>query len=70
MWTVARSYRGHRIVAVQLGYTWHAIVHGRTGSILKTIETTSVAEAMAQAEWTIETRFAFRPPSRDGRKAG
>ena len=70
MWTVARSYRGHRIVAVQLDGTWHAMVHGHTGSIVKSIDSTSLADAMAQAEWFIETRLAFRPPSRDERLAG
>jgi hypothetical protein len=65
MWTVARSYRGHRIVAVQLDGTWHAIVHGYAGVITPTdIESTSLADAMGQAEWFIETRLAFRPPSR------
>ena len=70
MRTVSRFYRRHRIRVVQLGTTWHASVHGHTGSILKVIESASLAEAMAQAEWFIETRFAFRPPSRGERKAG
>ena len=70
MRTASRWYRGHRVRAIQLGSTWHASVHGHTGSILKIIESTSLAEAMAQAEWFIETRFAFRPPSRGERKAG
>jgi hypothetical protein len=50
--------------------TWHTSVHRHTGSILKTIESTSLADAMAQAEWVVETRLAFRPPSRYERKAG
>jgi hypothetical protein len=70
MRTASRFYRGHRIRAVQLGYTWHASVHGHSGSIVKHIETTSLADAMAQAEWFIETRFAFRPPAQRERMAG
>jgi hypothetical protein len=68
--TASRRYRGHRIRAIQVGSTWHASVHGHTGSILKIIESTSLLDAMAQAEWYIETRFAFRPPSRGERKDG
>ena len=69
--SVTRFYRGHRIVAVQMDGTWHAIVHRYSGGIVPTnIESTSLADAMAQAEWFIETRFAFRPPSRGERKAG
>jgi hypothetical protein len=65
MWRVSRSYRGHRIIAVQPDGTWHAIVHGYTGAIVPTnIESRSLADAMAQAECFIETRLAFRPPSR------
>jgi len=70
MRTASRRYRGHRIRAIQLGSAWHASVHGHTGSILKIIESTLLVEAMAQAEWFIETRLAFRPPSRGERKAG
>ena len=70
MRTVSRFYRGHRIRAVQLGYTWHAIVYGHAGSILTSIETTKLADAIGQAEWFIETCFAFRPPSRRERIAG
>jgi hypothetical protein len=70
IWTVARRYRGHRIKAVQVGDIWHAMVHGHNGSIVKSIESTSLADAMAQAEWFIETRLAFRPPSRYERMAG
>jgi hypothetical protein len=70
IWTVARAYRGHRIKVVQLGDIWHAMVHGHTGSIVKSIESTSLADAMAQAEWFIETRLAFQPPSRYERMAG
>jgi len=62
----SRRYRGDRIKAIQLGSTWHAGVHGHTGSI----ESTSLADAMAQAEWFIEARLAFRPPSRNERLAG
>jgi len=67
MRTVSRFYRGHRTRAVHLGHTWHAIVHAPTGSILTSIETTTLADATGQAEWYIETRFAFRPPSSDKR---
>ena len=71
MRTASRRYRGHRIRAIQLGSTWHASVHGHAGSIVdENIESTSLADAMAQAEWFIETRLAFRPPSRDERLAG
>ena len=71
MWTVARSYRGHRIVAVQLDGSWHAMVNGHTGSIVKSIESPSLADAMAQAEGFVETRLAFRPPQpRSERMAG
>ena len=71
MWRVSRSYRGHRIVAVQLGNTWHAIVHTHTGAgVPSNIESTWLADAMAQAERFVETRLAFRPPSRVERMAG
>ena len=70
MRTASRRYRGHRIRAVLLGYTWHATVHGRTGAIVKHIEATTLADAMAQAEWFIEARLKFHPPSRGERKAG
>jgi hypothetical protein len=69
--SVTRFFRGHRIVAVQLDGTWRVIVHGHAGSIVdENIESMSLADAVAQAEWFIETRFAFRPPSRGERKAG
>jgi hypothetical protein len=71
VWTVSRFHRGHRIVAVQFDSTWHVVVHGYTGAIARTnITSLSLAEAMGQAEWVIETRLAFRPPSRYGRMAG
>jgi hypothetical protein len=71
MRTASRFYRGHRIKAIQLGYTWHVTVHAPNGSTVKHIEATTLADAMAQAEWTIETRFAFRPPhQRSERMAG
>jgi hypothetical protein len=71
VWTVSRVYRGYRIVAVQLDGTWHIVVHGYTGAIARTsITSLSLAEAMGQAEWVIETRLAFRPPSRYQRMAG
>jgi hypothetical protein len=70
MWRVSRSYRGHRIIAVQPDGTWRAIVHGHTGAIVKVIESTSLADAMGQAEWVVETRFAFGPPSRGERMTG
>jgi hypothetical protein len=60
-------YRGHRIVVVELGFSWHAIVHDLTGAIIqKDIEGTSLAHARAQAQWVIETRLCFQPE----RKAG
>jgi hypothetical protein len=65
MWTVARTYRGHRIVAVQTDGTWHAIVHGYAGAIMPTnITSSSLADAMGQAEWIIENWVAFRAASR------
>ena len=70
IWTVARRHRGHRIKAVQVGDIWHAMVHGHNGSIVKSIESTSLAEAMGQAEWVIETRLACRPPPQRERMAG
>ena len=70
MRTVSWLYRGHRIRAIRLGEAWHAAVHGPTGSIVKSIEGTTLGDAKAQAEWFIETRFAFRPPSRRERFAG
>jgi hypothetical protein len=63
VWTVSRFYRGHRIVAVQFDGTWHVVVRGYTGAIARTsITSTSLADAMGQAEWVVETRLAFRPP--------
>jgi hypothetical protein len=50
----SRLYRGHRIVLVQLGPTWHAIVHGRTGAIIEDIEGRSPADALAKAEWVVD----------------
>ena len=71
VWTVSRVYRGHRIVAVQLDGTWHVIVHGYAGAITPPdIESTSLADAMGQAEWVIETRLAFQPPAQRERMAG
>jgi hypothetical protein len=71
VWTVSRVYRGHRIVAVQLDGTWHIVVHGYTGAIARTnITSLSLAEAMDQAEWVIETRLAFRPPAQRKRMPG
>ena len=70
MRTASRRYRGHRIKAIQLGSTWHASVHGHTGSILKIIESTPLADAMAKAEWVIEARLKLQPPSRGERRAG
>ena len=65
MWTVARTYRGHRIVAVQTDGTWHAIVHRYAGAIMPTnITSSSLADAMGQAEWIIENWVAFRAASR------
>lgn len=70
MRTASRRYRGHRIKAIQLGSTWHASVHGRTGSILKISESTPLADPMAKAEWAIETRLKLQPPSRGERRGG
>lgn len=56
-----RFYRGHRIVAFQLDDSWHAMIHGHTGKIIDTVEGTSLADAMAYAEWVIETRLRFAP---------
>jgi hypothetical protein len=71
MWTVARTYRGHRIVAVQTDGTWDAILHRYTGAIMPTnITSSSLADAMGQVEWIIEIWVAFRPPARDKRMAG
>ena len=70
MRTVTRFYRGYRIRAAQLGSTWHAIVHGPTGSMVKGIEARTLADAMAQAEWVIEARLKFQPPTRRQRTAG
>ena len=70
MRTASRRYRGHRIRAVQLGYTWHAAVHGRTEAIVKHIEATTLADALARSEWFVEARLKFRPASRGERKAG
>ena len=66
IWTVSRFCRGHRIIAVQPDGTWHAIVHGHTGAIVPTnIESRSLADAMAQAEWFIETRLRFSDRPRE-----
>jgi hypothetical protein len=71
VWTVSRFHRGHRIVAVQFDGTWHVVVHGYTGAIARTnITSTSLADAMVQAELLVETRLVFRPPSRYERVAG
>ena len=70
MRTASRFYRGHRIKAIQLGYTWHASVHRRTGAIVKHIEATTLVDALAQAEWVVETRLGFRPPAQRDRMAG
>jgi hypothetical protein len=71
VWSVSRLYRGHRIVAVQLDGTWHVVLHGYTGAIARTsITSTSLADAMGQAERVVETRLAFCPPSRGERMAG
>jgi hypothetical protein len=70
MRTASRFYRGHRIKAIQLGYTWHVTVHAPNGSTVKSIESTPLADAMAQAEWFIEARLKFQPPARGERIAG
>jgi hypothetical protein len=63
---VSRIYRGHRIVVVRLGSAWHAIVHDPRGSILigAHIEGKTMPDAMARAEWVVETRLAFSSPPR------
>jgi hypothetical protein len=63
---VSKIYRGHRIVVVRLGSAWHAIVHDPRGSILigAHIEGRTMQDAMARAEWVVETRLAFSPPAR------
>jgi hypothetical protein len=66
----SRFYRGHRIKAVQLDGIWHATVYAPRGSIVRHIESTSLADALAQAEWVVETRLAFRPPAQRERMAG
>ena len=56
-------YRGHRIVLVHLGDAWHAVVQARSGAIIeRDIEGRTRRHAMAQAEWAVERRLAFRPP--------
>jgi len=68
---VSRSYRGHRIVAAQLDGTWHVVLRGYTAAIARTsITSTSLADAIGQAERVVETRLGFRPPSRYERVAG
>jgi hypothetical protein len=62
MRTASWRYRGHRIKAIQLGSTWHASVHGRTGSILIISDSTPLADTMAKAEWAIETRLKLQRP--------
>ena len=64
------NYRGHRIRTVRLGQTWHAVVHGPTGAISQVIEGVTLVDAMARAEWVVETQLAFRPPSAGERRAG
>ena len=65
VWTVSRLHRGHRIVAVQLDSTWHVVLQGYTGAIARTsITSTSLADAMEQAERVVDTRLGFRPSSR------
>jgi hypothetical protein len=66
---VSRIYRGHRIVTVRLGRTWHAVIHDFGGAIVKKdIVGKTMREAMASAIWAVDTRLAFRPSSM--RKAG
>ena len=60
---ISRMYRGHRIVVVRLGRTWHAVVHdpGSAAIVERDIEGKTMREAMARAEWAVETKLAFRP---------
>jgi hypothetical protein len=61
---VSRIYRGHRIVVVRLARAWHAVVHDPRGSILVgDIVGNTMWDAMARAEWAVETRLAFSPPT-------
>ena len=63
-------YRGYRIVLVQLGRTWHAIVHDGTGAIIeKDIVSFTMIDARGQAEWFIEKHLAFRSAPRIKRRA-
>jgi len=61
---VSHIYRGHRFVVFRLGGTWHAVVHDpRGGAIVeRDIEGKTIRNAMARAEWAIESKLAFRPP--------
>jgi hypothetical protein len=59
---VSRIYRGHRIVVVRLASTWHAVVHDPKGGIvIGDIVGRAMHDAMARAEWAVETRLAFSP---------
>ena len=62
---LSRMYRDYRIVLVRLGrwrYSWHAMVHDRTGAIIeKDIMSDTIKDAMAQAQWAVERHLAFRP---------
>jgi len=61
---LSHLYRGHRIILVRLGDAWHAVVHARSGAIIeRDIEGPTRRHAMAQAEWAVERRLAFRPPA-------
>jgi len=68
----SRIYRGYRIVAVRLGRTWQVVVHDPRGETVveRDIEGKTMREAMARAEWAVETKLAFRPAATGQRRAG
>jgi hypothetical protein len=68
---ISRMYRGHRIVVFRLGGTWHAVVHDPDGAIVeRDIEGKTIRNAIARAEWAVETKLAFRPPRSGQRRVG
>ena len=71
---VSRIYRGrgHRIVLFRLGGIWHAVVHDPQGGsiVARDIEGRTIRDAMARAEWAVETKLAFRPLPTGQRRVG
>lgn len=54
----SRTYRGHRIVAQQLGDTWTGIVHApATNAIVETFEAASAQEVFVRAVDLVNTRL-------------